>query len=178
MKPNRLTILIAIALIATLVLVIIVRENQHDRTIADYLDREILKEQDRLETYREFTKNYNELQDNYDELYKKYEEHYIEWHDNFIITRYTQQDEGCNNITSIGLNLDKAWTQYFNFVAVDPDVIPYGKTVYIKDGDEIIEALAVDTGGKIRGNHIDFYSNNPKEAFNWGVRELEVGWIH
>ena len=40
MKPNKLTVLIAISLIATLALVIVVRENQHDKTIAKHLDKE------------------------------------------------------------------------------------------------------------------------------------------
>jgi len=180
MKPNKLTILISIAIILTLIMVIIVKENQHDKTITEYLDREIQKEEARWETYREFTKNYNELQDSYSELYKKYREHYIYWQ-NFTVTAYTQNDDGCNNITAIGLDLDKSWTKYFNFCAVDPEVIPYGKTVFIQLDGEIIEALAVDCGYAIQGNRLDFYCNNLNEVYKLMKKidgeELPVGVI-
>jgi len=105
----------------------------------------------------------------------------IEWHDDFIITGYTQYDEGCTNTTSIGVNLDKSWTRYFNFVAVDPDIIPYGKTVYIKNGNEITEALAADCGGAIVGKHIDFYCEDLEEVYEL-MKKLDggqvlVGWV-
>jgi len=100
----------------------------------------------------------------------------IEW-DKFTVTAYTQNDDGCNNITAIGLDLNKDWTKHFNFVAVDPDVIPYGTIVFIKLDGEIISALAVDTGGAIVGNHIDFYCE-PSEVSKIGnKKELPVGVI-
>ena len=111
------------------------------------------------------------------EIVKEVEVSEIAW-DMFTVTAYTQFDDGCNNITAIGVNLDKSWTKYFNFCAVDPTVIPYGKTVYIKDGQEIIEALSVDTGGAIKGKHIDLYVKSLDEAYDWGVRQLEVGVVN
>jgi len=105
----------------------------------------------------------------------------IVWHDDFIITFYTQQDEGCNNITSIGVNLDKSWTRYFNFVAVDPKIIPYGKTVFIKIGDEIIESSAVDCGGAITGHHLDWYCRDFEEGYELMEKldgnNVQVGWV-
>jgi len=101
----------------------------------------------------------------------------IEW-DKFTITAYTQNDEGCNNITAIGLDLNKDWTKHFNFVAVDPDVIPYGKTIFIKIDGKIIEALAVDCGYAIKGNRLDLYHSSLEEAFSFGVKEdVPVGVI-
>jgi len=100
----------------------------------------------------------------------------IDWQE-FEVTAYTQYDEGCNNITSIGVNLNKSWTKYFNFVAVDPDVIPYGTTVYIKTDNEIISALAVDTGGAIKGKRLDLYVNDLNKAFEFGRRNLLVGVV-
>jgi len=177
MKLNKLTILILIAIIAGLALVIPIREKQHSRTMAEYMDMEVQKDEARLENYSELTANCNDLYSQYNELYGKYMEHYIYWQ-NFTVTAYTQYDEGCNNITAIGLDLNKDWTKYFNFVAVDPKVIPYGKTVFIKIGDEILEALAVDCGYKIKGNRLDLYHNTLDEAFKWGVREdVPVGWV-
>ena len=154
MKLNKLSILIAIALILTLSLAIVVREKQHSKTMAEYIDMEIQKDEARLETYNEFTLNYNDLYSQYNELYGKYMERYIYWQ-NFTVAAYTQNDEGCNNITAIGLDLNKDWTKHFNFVAVDPVVIPYGKTIFIKIDGKIIEALAVDCGYVIRGNRLD-----------------------
>ena len=100
----------------------------------------------------------------------------IEW-GKFTVTAYTQYDNGCNNLTAIGLDLNKDWTKHFNFVAVDPDVIPYGTTVFIKLDGKIISALAVDTGGAIVGNHIDFYCD-PSEVSKIGSRkDVPVGVI-
>jgi 3D (Asp-Asp-Asp) domain-containing protein len=100
----------------------------------------------------------------------------IDWQ-YFTITAYTADDAGCNNITAIGVDLDKAWVDYFTLVAIDPDVIPYGSTVYIDTEDEIIEALAVDTGGAIVGKRIDLLVESKEEAYRWGVRELRAGII-
>ena len=100
----------------------------------------------------------------------------IDWQP-FTVTAYTSQDAGCNNITSIGVNYDKSWTGYFRFVAVDPSIIPYGSTVFIKHDGEILQALAVDTGFAIKGRRLDLYMESKEEAYRWGVQELEVGVI-
>ena len=101
----------------------------------------------------------------------------IEW-GKFTVTAYTQNDAGCNNLTAIGLDLNKNWTKHFNFVAVDPDVIPYGKTIFIKIDGKIIEALAVDCGYAIKGNRLDLYCGSLEEAFSFGVKEdVPVGVI-
>ena len=61
MNQNKLITLIAISLILTLVMVILIRENQHLTQIENYLEAEIQKESSRLEIYTKFTENYNEL---------------------------------------------------------------------------------------------------------------------
>ena len=57
-------------------------------------------------------------------------------------------------------------------VAVDPDVIPLGSTVII-DGQEY---LAADTGGAIKGNHVDIAVPTHQEALELGKKTAEV-WI-
>ena len=57
-------------------------------------------------------------------------------------------------------------------VAVDPDVIPLGSTVII-DGQEY---LAADTGGAIKGNHVDIAVPTHQEALELGTKTAEV-WI-
>lgn len=177
MKPNKLTILISIALIATLILVILVRENQHNEAIVEYLDEENRQEDELTQSIKNFTeleKMYLELKQ---ENIKLKEQPDIVWN-TFEVTAYTKYDDGCNNITAIGLDLNDNWTGYFNFVAVDPDIIPYGKIVFIQLDGEIIEALAVDCGGKIKGNRLDLYCGNLVKAFDFGVKEdVPVGVI-
>ena len=57
-------------------------------------------------------------------------------------------------------------------VAVDPEVIPLGSTVII-DGQEY---LAADTGGAIKGNHVDIAVATHQEAEDLGVTTAEV-WV-
>ena len=57
-------------------------------------------------------------------------------------------------------------------IAVDFNVIPYGSTVVI-DGKEY---KAVDCGGKIKGNRIDFYFEKHEDAVNFG-KQTVYGYI-
>lgn len=56
-------------------------------------------------------------------------------------------------------------------IAVDPRVIPLGKSVYVEGYGY---ARALDTGGSIQGNRIDLYMNSTQEARSWGVRTVTV----
>lgn len=55
-------------------------------------------------------------------------------------------------------------------IAVDPNVIALGETVYI-NGQEY---KAQDTGGLIKGNRIDMYFDNHEDAIQFGVQYMEV----
>ena len=55
-------------------------------------------------------------------------------------------------------------------IAVDPRVIPYG-TVVVIDGKEYV---AHDCGGAIKGNRIDVYHDDHKEALKFGIQYAEV----
>ena len=77
-------------------------------------------------------------------------------------TGYTSLDTGVNNISAIGMDIER-WSSYFNFVAVDPRLIPYGSVVLV-ELDEITPFLAVDTGGAIRGYKLDLYFVNDLQA--------------
>ena len=57
-------------------------------------------------------------------------------------------------------------------VAVDPEVIPLGSTVII-DGQAY---LAADTGGAVRGSHVDIAVATHQEADALGVTTAEV-WV-
>jgi 3D (Asp-Asp-Asp) domain-containing protein len=58
-------------------------------------------------------------------------------------------------------------------VAVDPNVIPLYSTVSI-EGMGLFTAL--DTGGGVKGNHVDMWMASCSDALQWGVREREVSW--
>lgn len=55
-------------------------------------------------------------------------------------------------------------------IAVDPNIIPLGSTVYLND----IPYIAEDTGSAIKGNKIDLFINDHQRAKNFGVQEMEV----
>ncbi|MHB8125044.1 MAG: ubiquitin-like domain-containing protein [Desulfitobacteriaceae bacterium] len=59
----------------------------------------------------------------------------------------------------------------WGIVAVDPNVIPLGSTVYV---DGYGPARALDTGSAIRGKRIDLYMDSEEAAFSWGVRPVIV----
>lgn len=80
-------------------------------------------------------------------------------------TAYTPYDAGCTGITYSGTKAG------FGTIAVDPKVIPLGTKVYIP-GYGV--ATALDTGGAIKGNKIDVCYMTKGEAFNWGVKNLNI----
>ena len=55
-------------------------------------------------------------------------------------------------------------------IAVDPSVIPYGTEVVING----LTYRADDCGGAIKGNRIDVYFNNHKDALDFGVKYADV----
>ena len=169
---NKLKILIAISIILTLIMVILIRENQHLVQIENYLDREVQKEEARLEVYEEFTNNYNDLQASYDELcidYQELKEKSDIVYEEFICTGYSDYDgeQGTNGIIATGFKTDCG----LPIVAVDPKVIPLYSIVEIEGLGGFV---ALDVGGAIRGNRIDILFDSREEAIEFGRQELMV----
>lgn len=50
-------------------------------------------------------------------------------------------------------------------IAVDPNVIPLGSSVYIED---LGYFTAEDTGSGVIGNHVDVWFNDCQAALDWG----------
>lgn len=71
-------------------------------------------------------------------------------------------------ITKSGAKVEEGLT-----ISVDPKVIPLGSLVYI---EEVGYRVAQDTGGNIKGNRIDIYIPDLKEAKRFGVKKLKV-WL-
>ena len=85
----------------------------------------------------------------------------------FIATGYRANDpeQGTNNITATGKEIKKG------MIAVDPEVIPLGTEVEIKDMGLF---TAEDTGGWIKGNRIDIYFETKEQAKQFG---RQVIWV-
>lgn len=84
-------------------------------------------------------------------------------------TAYTANCIGCSGITETGVNLNAHPNK--KVVAVDPTLIPLGSTLYIPGYGE---AIAADTGGAIKGAHIDVYLQNKQDAKKWGSKTLTI----
>lgn len=77
-----------------------------------------------------------------------------------------------NGITASGVPVQAGVS-----VAVDPKVIPLGSTVYVDYGDGVIHTyIAHDTGGAVKGNHIDVAVETHAEASRLGLRKAIVWW--
>ena len=173
-------IIILVFIVAIMGLILFLRENQHTYNLNKATTKYNYEQERYLKNISEQIENYNELYAVYNELNKKYQglagsKGFYEGWEDFEVTGYTQNDEGVNNITSIGLDLNKDWTKYFNFCAVDPTIIPYGSIVLVKFKTGIESFLSADCGGAIKGRHIDLYfGSDLSSAFEFGKKTLEV----
>lgn len=84
-------------------------------------------------------------------------------------TAYTAQCEGCSGVTYTGVDLNK--DRNAKVIAVDPNVIPLGSEVHVEGYGR---ATAADIGGAIKGNKIDIHVPTKDEAYQWGVRTVDV----
>lgn len=96
--------------------------------------------------------------------------------DDVTVTHYDPCVKCCgktDGITATGVHV----TPYYT-VAVDPDVIPLGSDVMVDYGDGVIHYYkAEDTGGGVKGNHIDLCVTEHDEALELGVRNATVWFV-
>jgi 3D (Asp-Asp-Asp) domain-containing protein len=96
----------------------------------------------------------------------------------WLATSYGPPWEGIqgSGVTATGIDLRPAKQAYI--IAVDPSVIPLGSYVHVTPNpfnDESITFKAADTGGAIRGKHIDIYDWRGRSYQNtWGARKVTV----
>jgi 3D (Asp-Asp-Asp) domain-containing protein len=62
---------------------------------------------------------------------------------------------------------------HYGAVAVDPRVIPLGSILYIEDLGYFV---AEDTGGAVRGSHIDIWLSTRYEALGYGI-QYRRAWL-
>lgn len=60
-------------------------------------------------------------------------------------------------------------------VAADPDVLPIGSIIYIEG---LGQYQVHDIGSKVRGRHVDVFSDSCHAARQWGKRTRRVTVIH
>jgi 3D (Asp-Asp-Asp) domain-containing protein len=99
-----------------------------------------------------------------------------QWRD-FTATAYTADcAEGCTGITKTGLDV-KHRTHYEGkrIIATDPSVIPLGTTVELRFKDGTLErAIALDTGGAIKGTLIDYLASDNASALQFGRQRIQI----
>ncbi|GLG00105.1 hypothetical protein Alches_01440 [Alicyclobacillus hesperidum subsp. aegles] len=94
--------------------------------------------------------------------------------DLFTITAYnldrisTGKDPGD---PGFGITATGTFAKTGRTVAVDPTVIPYGSLLYIEG---VGWRIAEDTGGAIRGRHIDVLMPSRRNALQFGVKQCKV----
>lgn len=84
-------------------------------------------------------------------------------------TAYTANCNGCSGVTANGTDLHA--NPDAKVIAVDPNVIPLGSKIWVEGYGE---AIAADTGGAIKGNRIDLFIADEKEANQWGRQTVTI----
>jgi len=78
--------------------------------------------------------------------------------------------EGDGLVTYSGKTVHQGWT-----CAVDPKQIPLGSVIEVKFADGQTQVLqALDTGGAIKGKHIDVFVWDAAKAVKLGVQQVQV----
>ncbi|WP_373561662.1 3D domain-containing protein [Bacillus sp. AFS073361] len=99
-----------------------------------------------------------------------------QWRD-FTATAYTADcPEGCIGITKTGLDVrNRTHLDGKRIIATDPSVIPLGTAVELRFSDGRTEqAVALDTGGAIKGEIIDYLISDNEKALQFGRQRIKI----
>lgn len=93
------------------------------------------------------------------------------------ITHYDVCSKCCGKTD--GITASGAHATPYSTVAVDPSVIPLGAELLVDygDGAGLRRYRAEDTGGTVKGNHIDLCVGSHAEALQLGRRTATVYWV-
>ena len=98
--------------------------------------------------------------------------------DNVTVTYYCTEKRAHICGTGTGLTASGVPVQAGISCAVDPKLIPLGATVLVDYGDgELAYLIAQDTGGAIKGKHIDVAVGSHADALQFGKRTATVYWL-
>jgi 3D (Asp-Asp-Asp) domain-containing protein len=59
-------------------------------------------------------------------------------------------------------------------IAADPRVLPLGSRVRLEAGNYSGEYLVADTGGGVKGKHVDIWIPSSREAMKFGRRTVKL----
>lgn len=89
---------------------------------------------------------------------------------NFEATWYSPYEPGQGTVTASGAHVEQGLT-----IAVDPRIIPLGTRVLIKFRNGLTHwYVAQDTGGAIRGRHIDLFNWSQRQCLINGIQQVKV----
>lgn len=93
-----------------------------------------------------------------------------------LATAYYGANDTLNGgyITATGYNIrDNTLYKGYHIIATDPS-IPFGTLIEIQlEDNSLIQAVVLDRGGGINGNHLDIVFSNKKECFNFGRQAIK-----
>ena len=98
--------------------------------------------------------------------------------DGVIVTHYCTEKRAHICGTGDGITASGAPVQAGLTCAVDPKLIPLGATVLVDYGDQdLVYLKAQDTGGWIKGKHIDVAVESHTDALQAGRKTATIYWI-
>lgn len=90
-------------------------------------------------------------------------------------TAYTAYCRGCSGVTTTGENVrDSIYYKGYRIIAVDTSKIPLYSIVRVEYGDTSFEAIALDTGGAIKGYKIDLLVDSYNKATDFGRQKVSI----
>jgi 3D (Asp-Asp-Asp) domain-containing protein len=97
------------------------------------------------------------------------QQHFTEEAMTVIVTAYCPCSICCGK--SDGITKSGTIAKEQHTIAVDPDVIPLGSEVYLEGLGTFV---AEDTGGAIKGNRIDIFMQDHKQALQFGIQKTNA----
>lgn len=99
----------------------------------------------------------------------------------FESTAYTSFcPTGCTGETATGIDVSQnIYYQGMRVIAVDPSVIPLWSIVDLRIDGRIERAIALDTGGVIKGRIVDYliHTNDSSVAYAYGRKQIELRMV-
>ena len=100
--------------------------------------------------------------------------------ENGVPTEYVDTISGksCAYTADPGALMSTGKAVFQGYVAVDPNIIPYGSELYIvaDDGEVYGYAIAADTGYSVRQGHIvvDLFMDEYNDCIHWGAKNVTI----
>ena len=174
MNLKNIIIIILILILVLISFLFFIKANLYYQEIKDMKGAQLKSELKYLDNFVGLAIKNNELSKKNDKLesdLKKQEVAYeIGGWKKFKITGYSINDvaQGTTDIVRVGLSLNDPAVSKLPIIAVDPDVVPLYSIVEIEGLGAFI---ALDTGGAIKGNHVEILFDSKYKAKQFGVRE-------